>query len=68
MGTVNKSIADKIKAGNGYFMDDPRVIRIVEYENCFNGACSYGIEYERDLGKYAASEFVINPRVYWRAE
>lgn len=68
MATVNKDLADKLVAGGGYYMDDPRVMRIVEYTNSFNGAKVYGIEYSRDLGKYKASEFVIDPKVYWEAQ
>lgn len=67
MGTVSKDLADKLVAQNGYYADDPRVMRIVEYENAFNGAKSYGIEYEGQMGKYSPSEFVINPKVYWQA-
>lgn len=68
MATVSKDLADKIVAQDGFYADDPRVLRIVEYENCFNGAKSYGIEYEGQLGKYHPSEFVINPRTYWEAK
>lgn len=68
MATVSKALADKLAAQNGYYADDPRVMRIVEYENSFNGAKSYGIEYAEDIGKYRPSEFVINPKVYWQAE
>ena len=68
MATVSKNLADKLKANNGYYADDPRVLRIVEYENAFNGALAYGIEYEGQLGKYSPSEFIHNPRVYWEAK
>lgn len=66
MGTVNKDIADKIAKADGHFSDDPRVVRIVEYDNAW-GVIGYGLEYARNRGYYAPSEFVCNPRVYWEA-
>lgn len=66
MATVSKDIADKLVAGDGYYMDDPRVLRITEYDNNWGGK-GYGIEYRRPLGRYAPSEFVHNPRIYWEA-
>lgn len=68
MATVSKDLADKLVAKNGYYADDPRVMRIVEYTNAFGSGQSYGIEYAKDLGKYSASEYVINPKVYWEAK
>ena len=64
MATVNKTLADKLKANNGYYSDDTRVIRVVEYDNAWGGV-AYGLEYEGQLGRYAASEYVRNPRVYF---
>ena len=66
MATVSKDLADKIKAENGYYSDDPRVHRIVEYDNQWGGV-GYGIEYGHEIGRYAESDFVRNPRVYWQA-
>ena len=67
MATVSKDLADKLVAQNGYYADDPRVMRIVEYTNAW-GKQAYGIEYEGQLGKYHPSEYVIDPKVYWEAE
>jgi hypothetical protein len=67
MATVSKDLADKLKADDGYYSDDPRVMRIVEYTNAW-GAQAYGLEYKRDLGKYRPSQYVINPKVYWEAK
>lgn len=67
MATVDKQMADEMVQLNGQYADDPPVLRIVEYDNAWGGV-SYGLEYERDLGKYSTSEFVRNPRVYWRAK
>lgn len=66
MATVGKVTADKIKANDGYYDDDPRVVRIVEYTD-MGGKLAYGIEYEGQLGKYAESVYVRDPRVYWQA-
>jgi len=68
MATVSKELADKLAAQDGYYADDPRVLRIVEYTNAFGSGQSYGIEYEGQLGKYSPSEYVINPKVYWEAK
>src|SRR5882672_4206979 len=65
MATVSKDLADRIVANSGYYKDDPRVYRIVEYTNAFGSGLSYGIEYSGQVGKYHESEYVINPRVYW---
>lgn len=65
MGTVSKDIADKIIAGKGHYADDPPVIQIIEYTN-MAGALAYGLEYERDIGKYQPSPFVINPKVIFK--
>ena len=66
MATVSKDLADRIVANDGYYKDDPRVYRIVEYTNAW-GKLAYGIEYERDLGKYSPSEYINSPQVYWSA-
>lgn len=67
MGTVNKDIADQIKANDGYYADDPRVVRIVEYTD-MGGKQAFGLEYERDLGKYAESPFIRDPKVFFEAD
>lgn len=66
MPTVDKTLADKLRANDGHYSDDPRVMRIVEYDNAWGGV-SYGLEYEGKLGFYRESEFIRNPRVYWQA-
>lgn len=67
MSTVTKEIADKIIAGNGTYPGDeglPPYARIIEYDNAWGGV-SYGLEDARSQGRYKASPFVRNPRVYW---
>lgn len=67
MATVDKSLADILVAQDGYYCDDPRVVKIVEYTN-FNGGTSYGLVYPSDdPDRYHESEYVINPRLYWSA-
>jgi hypothetical protein len=67
MATVGKAIADQIKDGDGYYNTDPRVVRIVEYTNAW-GRLAYGLEYKHQLGKYAPSQYVRDPKVYWKAK
>lgn len=68
MPTVNsKKIINEIVSHDGYYMDDPRVMRIVKYTNAWGGIC-YGIEYEGKVGTYRESEYVLNPRIYWEAK
>jgi hypothetical protein len=64
MATVDKVTADKIAASNGHYDDDPPVVRIVEYTD-MGGKQAYGLEYEGQLGKYAESVYVRDPKVYW---
>ena len=67
MATVDKTLANELVAMGGYYRDDPRVIRVVEYTNAW-GKLAYGLEYEGQLGKYSPSEYVINPKTYWEAD
>lgn len=66
MATVeDRKLVDEIIAGNGHYYDDPRVVKIVQYQNTNGGIC-YGLIYEYDDGnKYAESPFVCNPTVIW---
>lgn len=67
MATVSKDLADELAAKDGYYSDDERVVRIVQYTNA-GGKLAYGIEYEHEVGKYAPSEYVNDPKVYWEAK
>lgn len=66
MPTVGKTLADVIRAGNGYYSDDPRVTSIIEYDNAWGGI-GYGLNYSGQPDRYTSSDFVRNPRVYWEA-
>ncbi len=70
MSTVTKEIADACVAGDGYYPGDHvRVVKVVKYQNRFNGGDSYGIIYEgQRLDYYAESDYVRNPVVYWEAK
>lgn len=67
MSTVSKEIADTCIAGNGIYPGDhERVVKVVKYQNAFDGGDAYGIIYEgHDLNAYAPSKWVHNPVVYW---
>jgi len=62
MATVNsREIVDQIIAGNGYYMGDPLVIRIVSYENMFNGGTTYGLIYQgEDPWRYHKADACSN--------
>jgi len=68
MATVNsREIVDEIIAGNGHYEGDPQVIKIVKYQNMFNGGDAYGLVYETDgdVNRYENSAACINPQVIW---
>ena len=62
MGTVSKKIADEVIAGK-FDSDNPK--KIIKYTDAWGGE-AYGLILGSDHhDRYAASEFVINPTVYW---
>jgi hypothetical protein len=64
MATVSKQIADDIAAGK---YSEDGAVKIIEYDNAFGGV-SYGVVFKKDYpDKYAETEFVQNPRLYWSA-
>jgi hypothetical protein len=67
MATVNSlEIVNEIIEGNGYYAQDTRVIRIVRYNNQFNGGLAYGLIYEgEDRLRYHRSLACINPTTIW---
>jgi hypothetical protein len=74
MSTVNKAFADNIVQHGGWYNgdsdnslgDNPQCVLIVEYDNAFGGQ-GYGLVFDGQHNRYAASEFVRYPRVYWSA-
>ena len=69
MSTVSKSIADEVIVGNGVYPGDehlPPVVKVVKYQNCFDGGDAYGlIRQGHALSMYHSSEFVRNPVTVW---
>ena len=73
MSTVDKPFADNIiKHGGWYngdsdnsFGDNPRCVEITEYDSIYGGV-GYGMTFEGQRNRYVESEFVRNPRCYWR--
>lgn len=62
MGTISKKIADDVIAGK---YEDDRPVKIVKYEDAWGGE-AYGLICQgQNLNRYAPSEFVRNPTVYW---
>jgi hypothetical protein len=65
MATVDKKIADDIVAGL-YADDHPQVIW--KYQNAWGGD-AYGVIFKGEASdRYAASDFVRNPTLYWSAK
>ena len=68
MATINKDLAEKIIAQDGYFENDPRVLKVVEYDNMWGGK-SYGIIYPEDSpDRYEETQYVRNPKTLWEAK
>lgn len=69
MATIDsKKAVDKLIANNGYYEDDERVIKIVQYENNWGGI-SYGLIYQSEsLDRYNPSPFIHNPKVLFEAK
>lgn len=72
MSTINnKAVIDKLIADDGYCGEDPRVAQIVEYTNAWGGLC-YGVTWsnqpeDQQRVYEEATEYIIRPRVIWRA-
>ena len=62
MGTISKKIADDVVAG---LYEDDFPVKIIKYTNAWGGE-AYGLlcAHEKQ-DRYTASEYVINPTVYW---
>lgn len=75
MATVNLEFAENLKNHAGYFDgdennslgDNPRVIEITEFDNVYGGI-GYGLTFEGQRNVYTPSEFVRNPRQFWKYE
>ncbi len=75
MSTVNKEFAENIKRHSGFYNgdddqsmgDNPRCIEITEYDNKFGGV-GYGLTFEGRTNAYQPSDFISNPRQFWKYE
>jgi len=74
MATVNsREIVDAIIAGDGWYPGDkeegaPRCLKIVQYNNQFNGGIAYGLIHEgQRLDMYHTAEACHNPVTVWEA-
>lgn len=73
MTTVDKDFADNIAKHGGYYDgdsnndlgDNPRVVKIVVYDNAWGGK-GYGLVFEGIKDKYTPTGFVKNPITYWQ--
>lgn len=72
MATITqKTVVEEIIAGNGLYGSeedgyDPLVVKIVAYNNMFNGGEAWGIIYEgEDLMRYHNSPACHNPKTIW---
>lgn len=62
MGTISKKIADDVVAG---LYEDDRPVKIIKYTDAWGGE-AYGLVCAHEHpDRYAASEYVINPSLYW---
>lgn len=67
-GTHGKEAVDLIIKNNGIYPgdEDMPVIRIVEYNNMFNGEVAWGLIYKGDSrNMYHDSPACLNPRTIW---
>lgn len=62
MGTISKDIVDDVIAGK-YEADRP--VKIIKYTDAW-GSEAYGLVCaHEDPDRYRASDYVINPTLYW---
>ena len=70
MATITQpEIIEEIIANDGYYEGDPRVVKIVKYQNMFNGGDAWGLVYETDGDpmRYERGGACINPKVVFVA-
>ena len=67
MPTVTREIAERIISNDGFYEDDPRVVKVVEYTNAWGGL-AYGLVYEGNKDVYTASAWIINPKTIFEVK
>jgi hypothetical protein len=67
MATVSsKSVVDQIIAQEGHYYGDPQVIKIVQYNNTFDGKLAWGLIYKgEDPERYHNAPACHNPQTIW---
>jgi hypothetical protein len=70
MATINsRVIVDAIIAGDGHYQGDTRVIKIVQYNNQWDGALAYGLIYQgEDPTRYDNAPACHNPLTLWEVK
>ena len=72
MATINdRATVDRIVEGNGIYPgdEDMPIVKIVKYQNAFNGDDAYGLIYRGEsLDRYAETMFIVNPETVWEHE
>lgn len=72
MASINsRETVDTLIANNGIYPgdEDMPVVRIVQYNNMFDGRVTYGLVYSGEaLDRYHASPACLNPKTIWDAE
>lgn len=65
MATVNsRELVDEIIAKGGHYDEDELIVRIVQYNNQFNGGIAYGLIYDgEDIWKYHNAPACHNPKI-----
>lgn len=72
MASINsRDIVNEIIAADGFYFDDERVIKIVQYNNMFDGGLTYGLVYASDgkasYDRYEDGGACIDAVVLWEA-
>lgn len=72
MATItDRATVDKIIEGNGIYPgdEDMPIVKIVEYNNMFNGGVAWGLVYKGDpLFQYEESPACLNTKVIWQKQ
>lgn len=70
MATINsREIVDEIIRGDGHYQGDTRVVKIVAYQNQYDGNIAYGLIYHgEDPMRYHNASACHNPLTLWIAD
>lgn len=67
MATVSKTMAYQIIARDGYYPGDPRVTKVVRYDNNYGGTCYALVWPHENQMRYEESPDCRNVEVIWSA-